>query len=132
MAVLINQMNTATTGVQTATVTVGSAAGVGSPNGTPVFVSSVTERAASALQLCLPETLLATCIRDSQGGAPLGNEVVQVTGPPSVSDVLSHLWPGENSASNVSLTRQCPPAPPTIRVKPRPHNSDFRTYSIRA
>ena len=126
MAVLINQMNTATTGVQTATVTVGSAAGVGSPNGTPVFVSSVKNVRGIALQLCLPETLLATCIRDSQGGAPLGNEVVQVTGQASVSDVLSHLWPG-GSASNVSLTAVS--GATNNSSGNLLYNSDFRTYS---
>lgn len=100
LALLISQMNSATTYVTASSVTIGAQANVGTPNGNPIVVGSKNRGDGLIHQLIFPETLTFACTADSQSGATLNQEPLSITGQAAQADPLSYLWPAGSGASS--------------------------------
>lgn len=104
-------------------ITVGSSITYASNNlgNATVYVSTV-DNFGKACENLYPETILATCNRDSQSGGVLGSESWLISGEKSVSNKLDWNWPGGSGAS-ISITSVDSLATNLVQ------NSDFETWT---
>lgn len=102
MAVLIQQMTSASESVNASAVTAGAQTNVGSPTGTPSIVVSLKRTDGRTREYAIPETIRFTCTSDSGTGATAGREPFSVTTPASVAEALAWNWPA-GSATNKTV-----------------------------
>jgi len=127
MALLVQQMKTNSTSVNSSTVSVGAQTSVGTPNGTPIFVGSVIDGVdGKNLEYMFPETIYFLVTADSTGTATKNQEPFNVTGNSQQTDTNAFNWPlGSGAQISMSLAD----AGTSSGAGNALNNSDFETFT---